>query len=115
VLYATETKSDVVGVAPELLAERGPIDPDVAVAMADGARRTFGATYGVATTGVAGPAEQDGKPVGTVYVALVGPEGPAAGSARALRISGDRHRIRRATVLAGLDMVRRRIGGLPPQ
>jgi nicotinamide-nucleotide amidase len=115
VLYATETKSDVVGVAPELLAERGPVDADVAVAMADGARRKFGATYGVATTGVAGPAEQDGKPVGTVYVALVGPDGPAAGTARALRFSGDRDGIRRATVLTALDIVRRRVGGLPPR
>jgi nicotinamide-nucleotide amidase len=115
VLYATETKSDVVGVAPALLAERGPIDPDVAVAMADGARLTFGATYGIATTGVAGPAEQDGKPVGTVYVALVGPDGAAAGTVQAFRFSGDRDGIRRATVLTALDIVRRRIGGLPPR
>jgi nicotinamide-nucleotide amidase len=62
----------VVDVPAALLAERGPVDPDVAVAMADGVRRAFGATYGLAATGVAGPTEQDGKPVGTVFIALVG-------------------------------------------
>ena len=111
VLYATESKAAVVGVPAALLAERGAVDPDVAVAMADGVRRAFDATYGLATTGVAGPAEQDGKPVGTVYIALVGP-----GELRVvqeLRLAGGRDRVRQGSVLTALDVVRRRLSGLP--
>jgi nicotinamide-nucleotide amidase len=83
--------------------------------MAGAARDRFGATYGVGTTGVAGPTEQDGKPVGTVYVALVGPDGEGPAWVRTLSLRGDRGRIRRSTVLAGLDLVRRRLAGLPPE
>ena len=60
---------------PTLLDQRGPVDAEVAAALADGVRQRFGATFGLATTGVAGPTQQDGVPVGTVFVALVGPGG----------------------------------------
>jgi nicotinamide-nucleotide amidase len=113
VLYATETKSDVIGVPSVLLRERGAVDPEVAVAMADGVRRLFDATYGVATTGVAGPTEQDGKQVGTVFIALVGPAGPAKSHVRELRLAGDRAGVRRGTVLTALDVLRRELAGLP--
>ena len=56
-----------------LLAQAGAVDPGVAEQMAAGVRALTGATYGLATTGVAGPDPADGKPVGTVYVAVVGP------------------------------------------
>jgi nicotinamide-nucleotide amidase len=111
VLYATDSKAAVVDVPAALLAERGPVDPDVAVAMADGVRRAFDATYGLATTGVAGPTEQDGKPVGTVYIALVGPaDGPVVSE---LRLAGGRDRVRQGSVLTALDIVRRQLTGLP--
>jgi nicotinamide-nucleotide amidase len=112
VLYATLTKAAVIDVPPALLAERGPVDPDVAVAMADGARLKFDATYGLATTGVAGPTEQDGNPVGTVYIALVGP-GDAAPIVSKLRLAGRRERVRQGSVLTALDMLRRALAGLP--
>jgi len=115
VAYATDAKSQVLGVSRELLDVRGPVDPDVAIAMAGAARQRFGATYGVATTGVAGPTEQEGKPVGTVYVALVGPDGEGRAWVRNLSLRGDRGRIRRSTVLVGLDLVRRRLAGMPPE
>jgi nicotinamide-nucleotide amidase len=110
VVYATETKTAALGVPGSLLAERGPVDPDVATAMADGARLRFAATYGLATTGVAGPTAPDGKPVGTVYIALVGPGGTVV---RDLRLAGNRDRVRRVTVLTALDLLRRTLGGLP--
>lgn len=66
--YATETKARVLGVSGHLLAARGPVDPEVAHQMARGAARVFQSDVGVATTGVAGPSEQDGKAVGTVFV-----------------------------------------------
>ena len=111
IVYATEAKAAALGVPAELLAERGAVDPDVALAMAAGARQRFGADYGLATTGVAGPAEQDGRPVGTVYVALTGPAIPDV--VRAARFGGGRARIRRATVQLALDLLRRRLAGLP--
>ncbi|GAA2092300.1 CinA family protein [Streptomyces albiaxialis] len=76
--YATELKRDVLGVDGALLAERGAVDPEVARQMAGGVRRVLGADWGIATTGVAGPEPQDGRPVGTVYVAAAGPDGSAA-------------------------------------
>jgi len=111
VLYATESKTAVVDVPAALLAERGPVDPDVAVAMADGVRRAFDATYGLATTGVAGPTVQDGKPVGTVYIALVGPSDLRV--VQELRLAGGRDRVRQGSVLTALDVVRRQLSGLP--
>ena len=70
VVYATDTKAGQLDVDSQLLAARGPVDPDVAVAMARGVRHRWGADLGVATTGVAGPEPQDGHPVGEVYVAV---------------------------------------------
>lgn len=114
--YATDTKSSVLGVPTALLDERGAVDPDVAIAMATAARQHFAATYGVATTGVAGPSAAEGKPVGTVYVALVGPDadGPAR-IVRGLLLHGDRARVRRVTVQTALDLLRRRLAGLPAE
>jgi nicotinamide-nucleotide amidase len=71
VAYQTDVKATVLGVSESLLAERGAVDPDVAIAMARAVRAQFGATIGLSTTGVAGPDPQDGVAVGTVFVALV--------------------------------------------
>ncbi|MER5638640.1 CinA family protein [Kitasatospora sp. NPDC002227] len=76
--YATEVKASVLGVDEGLLAVRGAVDPVVARQMAAGVRRLLGATYGLATTGVAGPDPQDGQPVGTVHLAFAGPAGSVA-------------------------------------
>ena len=62
VAYATELKHQVLGVDARLLAERGPVDPYVAIQMAAGTRRVLGADWGLSTTGVAGPGPQDGVP-----------------------------------------------------
>ncbi|MGA4839225.1 CinA family protein [Streptomyces sp. G45] len=79
--YATELKQRVLGVDGALLAARGAVDADVALQMAAGVRTLLGADWGVATTGVAGPEPQDGQPVGTVFVAVVGPgQGPESGA-----------------------------------
>ena len=70
VVYATDLKATLAGVPTDLLDARGPVDPDVAVALARGARRRCGATWGVATTGVAGPDPAEGKAPGTVHIAV---------------------------------------------
>ena len=110
VAYATQSKSDLLAVSPDLLAAAGAVDADVAIAMAGGVRARFGATYGLATTGVAGPTEQDGATVGTVFVAVSGPDEQFAVQ---LQLRGDRARIRRSAVLITLDALRREILGLP--
>ena len=66
VAYATDLKAVLLGVPEAVLAEHGPVHPEVAAAMADGVRRRLGADFGVATTGVAGPGPAEGKPAGTV-------------------------------------------------
>ncbi len=95
VSYATGVKIDVLGVPDDIVEEHGVVSAECARAMADGVRRLTGATYAVSTTGVAGPAEQEGKPVGTVYVGLAGPSGV---DALALDLTGDRPTIQEATV-----------------
>jgi len=100
--YATDLKSGVLGVDGVLLAQVGAVDGDVAVQMANGVRSLMGATFGLATTGVAGPDPLDGKPVGTVYVAVVG---PGSSRVRRLSLSGDRAHIRAQSVHAVLALL----------
>ncbi|ROS77164.1 CinA family protein [Cellulomonas sp. PhB143] len=108
VAYATEVKASVLGVDAALLAARGAVDPDVALAMARGACEVLGADIGVATTGVAGPEPQDGAAVGTVYVAVHAVPGPARGAVagtplvRRAEHPGDRAAVRGAAVTDAL-------------
>ncbi len=100
----------------ELLAEHGPVHPDVAAALADGARVRCRATWGLSTTGVAGPDPQYGIAPGTVYVAISGPaiSGPASGASagtetttvtRHLELTGGRAAIRAGTAAAALELL----------
>jgi nicotinamide-nucleotide amidase len=107
VVYATDLKNVLAGVPEALLAQRGPVDPDVARALAEGARERCAATWGLATTGVAGPDPQDGKPVGLVYVAVAGPDGAAV---RELHLLGSRAQVRAETVAEVLDLLAQSLG-----
>jgi nicotinamide-nucleotide amidase len=107
IAYATDLKAQVLGVDEVLLAQVGAVDADVAEQMASGVRSLMGATYGVATTGVAGPDQVDGKPVGTVYVAVVG---PGSSRVKALSLSGDRGDVRAYSVLAVLALLAEELG-----
>ncbi|MBT2492639.1 nicotinamide-nucleotide amidohydrolase family protein [Streptomyces sp. ISL-96] len=101
--YATQLKSDILGVDAALLEQHGAVDGEVARQMAVGVRRVLGADWGVATTGVAGPEAQDGQPVGTVFVAVAGPDG--AGKVARLRLNGDRAVIRMESVRRVLTLL----------
>lgn len=104
VSYASDVKFGVLGV-PE-----GPVvSEDAAAAMALGARRVLGSDVGLALTGVAGPSEQDGMPVGTLCVglALPGVGGVAAVRTRTFRLPGLRDQMRQMSVITSLDMLRR--------
>jgi nicotinamide-nucleotide amidase len=102
VVYATDLKAQLADVPEDLLAERGPVDPDVAAALAAGSRQRSGADWGLATTGVAGPDPQDGKPVGLVYVAVCGPDHSAV---RELRLDGNRDAVRTESVTSVLRLL----------
>jgi nicotinamide-nucleotide amidase len=112
VVYATDLKSSLAGVPADLLADRGPVDRDVAIALAEGGRRRCGADWGLATTGVAGPEPQDGKPVGLVFVAAAGPTGTAV---RRLDLDGGRHAVRTGAVTEALRLLADEIGSAPPR
>jgi nicotinamide-nucleotide amidase len=101
IVYATELKASLAGVPEDLLAAVGPVHPDTAAALATGVRERLEATYGLATTGVAGPDPQAGIEAGTVYVAAAG---PGAVQVRKLQLTGDRTAVRRASVHAVLEL-----------
>jgi nicotinamide-nucleotide amidase len=111
VVYATDLKASLAGVPAALLADRGPVDPDVAIALAEGGRWRCGADWCLATTGVAGPEPQDGRPVGLVYVAVAGPRGA---DVRELRLDGGREHIRAGTVTGALQLLVEQLRAVPP-
>jgi nicotinamide-nucleotide amidase len=106
VVYATDLKETLAGVPGPLLASAGAVSAETAGALAVGARERLGATYGIGVTGVAGPSEQEGQPVGTVHLAVSGPGEPVV---RSLRLPGDRDRVRLLTVTAALDLLRKQV------
>lgn len=109
VSYANRAKQDLLDVPEALLAAHGAVSGEVALAMAEGLRRRAGVDWTLAVTGIAGP---DGgspqKPVGTVWIAWAGPEGPAA--AERFFFSGDREQIRKQAAESALDGLCRRVG-----
>lgn len=99
VSYATEVKQHVLGVPV------GPVvTEETALAMAHGARRVLECDVALSLTGVAGPHEQDGQPVGTLCVGLVWPDGEAT---RSFRLPGQREQMRQFSVINSLDWLRR--------
>ena len=101
VSYASEVKFDLLGV-PE-----GPVVSEAAAAaMATGVRRVLGADVGLALTGVAGPTEQDGMPVGTLCVGI---DDGSVVVARTFRLPGQREQMRQMSVITALDFLRRHL------
>lgn len=100
VSYATEVKREVLEVPDSIVEEHGVVSAECAAAMAEGVRRLLGASVGVSTTGVAGPDEQEGKPVGTAYVGVAGESGTEV---LALSLDGDRVRIQEQVVEAAVS------------
>ena len=101
VAYGNSAKMSLLGVPPDMLAAGGAVSREVALAMAEGVLSLFRAGLAIAVTGVAGPGGGSrGKPVGTVWVAIVAPGGVRY--AHRFRFSGDREAVRRETVKASL-------------
>lgn len=102
VAYATEAKVEVLGVDRQVVREHGVVSAECAGGMAEGVRRKFGTTWGLSTTGVAGPDPQEGHPAGTVWIALAGPGGTTS---RLLDLRGARHEVREQTCAAALALL----------
>jgi len=111
VTYSNEAKVGELGVPEELIADRGAVSEEVAVAMAAGARRAAGVAWGIGVTGIAGPGGgTPEKPVGTVCVAI---DGPAGSRVRTLFLPArGREMVRRFSAVLALDMLRRQIDRL---
>ncbi|WP_243063780.1 CinA family protein [Humibacter sp. RRB41] len=107
VVYATELKHTLVGVDAALLAEHGPVHPEVARQLARGVRERLAvggraADIGIATTGVAGPDGQGGQAPGTVFLGLSYGE---TTEAMPLALTGDRATIRVQTVTVATQLL----------
>lgn len=103
VAYATDLKTQLLRVPGGLLDDRGPVDPDVAIAMARGAADLCGASVGIATTGVAGPDPQGAAPVGLVYIATYLAKGDD-GQVEQFSFSGSREQIRNNVVERAVEL-----------
>jgi nicotinamide-nucleotide amidase len=101
VSYASQVKFDLLGVSDGPVVSRA-----AAIQMAQGAARVLGADVGLAVTGVAGPTEQDGQSVGTVWLGMVI---DGTDDAVDLRFPGDREQVRQYATISLLDMLRRRL------
>ena len=106
VCYTNEAKRDVAGVDEAILMGPGAVSEDAAIALAERAAAKFGVELAVSATGVAGPAEQEGKPPGTIFVAatLTGRT-----EVRKVRGYGDRENMRAIAATAALDLARRMV------
>jgi len=102
VAYAAECKSTVLGVPAEVVGTHGAVAAETALRMAGRARELFGADWGVATTGVAGPDPAEGQPPGRAYVAVAGRDRLVH---RRLDLGGQRADVRAGTVRAALVLM----------
>ncbi len=107
VTYSNDAKSAALGVDPALVSGHGAVSEPVARAMAEGARAKSGATYALATTGIAGPGGgSEAKPVGTAFVALAGGGETVA---RHLFFPTDRETFKQLATQMALNLLRERL------
>jgi nicotinamide-nucleotide amidase len=110
--YANSAKEALVGVPAELLEQHGAVSTQVAAALAEGARERFGADVGIGITGIAGPGGgTPDKPVGTVHLCAVGPDGRQP---RSVVLPGSRSAVRQRSVTLAMHMLRQLLLGGPP-
>lgn len=109
VAYDNTVKIRDLGVSERDLDTHGAVSDAVASAMADGVRARFGTTYGLSTTGIAGPGGgTDEKPVGTVCIGVATPKGTQA---RRVQFGSDRRTNKMLFATTALDLLRRAIDG----
>jgi nicotinamide-nucleotide amidase len=104
--YSNRMKTELLGVAAELIEAHTAVSEEVARAMAEGARARTGSDYALAATGEAGPESATGAPVGTVFLGIATPAGVEA---RKIGSPGERQRVRSLSTQLALDLLRRRL------
>lgn len=103
VTYSNRLKHELAGVSNEMLAAQGAVSPQTAVEMARGGRACIGTDYAISITGVAGPdGGSDEKPVGTVWICIVGPNESI--DCRRFQFPGDRERVRSWSCMHAIEM-----------
>jgi nicotinamide-nucleotide amidase len=107
VAYSDSVKVAQLGVPGGLISVHGAVSKEVAEALAEGARVTLQSTFGVSTTGVAGPGGSESKPAGLIYVAVAGPAGLTV---RRLVDDQGRHLNRVHAVNAALELLLAALG-----
>lgn len=105
ITYATDLKHSLAGVEARVLESHGAVSGETAAQMAAGCARVCRGDWGMATTGVAGPQDQEGQPVGTVFVAVSRADGSGR-RVQALSLAGERQQIREKSVAACLHLLR---------
>ena len=109
VTYANSAKTGLLGIDEEILRAHGAVSAECAAAMAEGVKRVAGTDVALSLTGVAGPGGgSEEKPVGTVFIAVVGPGGTTV---KRRQFHGDRLQVQTAAAYAGLELVRRACNG----
>jgi nicotinamide-nucleotide amidase len=104
VCYTASAKTALAGVDPAVIAGHGEVSEEVAIALARGARERFGTTYGIGVTGIAGPGGGTAeKPVGTVHIAVAGPQ---THKHRKMLWPMERSLFKRITTQSALDLLR---------
>lgn len=96
--YRPDIKVSHLEVSSETILEHTVVSEQVAIEMGMGANKSFGSTWSIATTGVAGPGPADGSDAGRVFVAFVGPVVQVI----ELSLSGDREVVRNATTASAI-------------
>jgi nicotinamide-nucleotide amidase len=113
VTYTDQQKHALLGIPQDLLDKHTAVSEPVALAMAEAARRLSGSTFGLATTGYAGPSGgTESDPVGTMYLAIAGPDHANPRCVR-VRHGADRYRNRALATQFTLDLLRKTLLGMP--
>ncbi len=99
ITYSDQSKIKFLKIAKRILTKHTAVSEEVAIAMAQSARKQFGTDYAIGTTGVAGPGKAYGQKAGTVWVAIDSKKGPVT---LCLALSGTREDIRHATIQSAL-------------
>ena len=110
IAYTGGLKQSVLGVPDEVYETKGSVSPEVAIAMATGARDLTSTDYAVSVTGVAGPTGgRSGLPIGTFYIGVAGPDGLEVAE-RIQTDAGDRDGNKRQATDAVIDLLGRQMG-----
>jgi nicotinamide-nucleotide amidase len=108
IAYSPAAKELLLKVKRDVIAQYGVVSEEVAVAMANGIREILGSTWGISTTGVAGPGDSDGVAAGTVWIAISGP----INQSTQLEVEGEREMVRNASVSSAISTFERILGTL---